>query len=80
VRIAAEEQRMAAQRDSAARLALDAARLAIKDGELLRAVAAAESAVRLSPSLSEAGEFLETARVALASDGSDDHGDEFAAE
>jgi tetratricopeptide (TPR) repeat protein len=79
-RIAAEEQRMTAQRDSAARLALDAAHLAFKDGELLRAVAAAESAVRLSPSLSEAGEFLETARVALASDGSDDPVDEFAAE
>jgi hypothetical protein len=43
-------------------------------------VAAAESAVRLSPSLSEAGEFLETARVALASDGSDDPVDEFATE
>jgi tetratricopeptide (TPR) repeat protein len=79
-RIAAEQQRMAAHRDSAARLALDAARLAIRDGELLRAVAAAENAVRLSPSLAEAGELLEIARVRLASDGSDDHFEEFAAE
>jgi serine/threonine protein kinase len=79
-RIAAEQQRMAAHRDSAARLALDAARLAIRDGELLRAVAAAENAVRLSPSLAEAGELLEIARVTLASDGSDDQFEEFAAE
>jgi tetratricopeptide (TPR) repeat protein len=79
-RIAAEQQRMAAHRDGAARLALDAARLAIRDGELLRAVAAAENAVRLSPSLAEAGELLEIARVTLASDGSDDQFEEFAAE
>jgi len=78
-RIAAEQQRMAAQRDSAARLALDAARAAIGDGELVRAVAAAENAVRLSPSLSEAGELLELARVTLASDGSDDQFEERAA-
>lgn len=78
-RIAAEQQRMAAQRDSAARLVLDAARVAIRDGELVRAVAAAENAVRLAPSLSEAGELLETARVRLASDGSDDDFEELAA-
>ena len=62
-RIAREQQRSAAQRDSAGHLALDAARVALRHGELLRAVAAAENAIRLSPSLSEAGEVLEIARA-----------------
>ena len=70
---------MASQRESAARLALEAARVAIGDGELLRAVAAAENAARLSPSLSEVGELLEIARIRLASDGSDEHFEEIAA-
>jgi tetratricopeptide (TPR) repeat protein len=78
-RIAEEQQRMAAQRDNAGRLALDAARVALQGGELLRAVAAAENAVRLSPSLSEARQLLEAARGALASDGSDDRFEELAA-
>jgi serine/threonine protein kinase len=64
--------RIAAQRDSAAYLAVEAARVALGHGELLRAVAAAENAVRLSPSLSEANELLELARATLASDGSED--------
>ena len=64
--------RIAAQRDDAARLALEAARVAFRDGELLRAAAAAENAVRLSPSLSEANELLELTRTTLASDGSDE--------
>jgi hypothetical protein len=64
--------RIAAQRDSAAYLALEAARRALKDGELLRAVAAAENAVRLSPSLSIANRLLELARATLASDAPDD--------
>jgi tetratricopeptide (TPR) repeat protein len=78
VRIAQEQQRMAAQRDNAGRLALEAARVALRDGELRRAVAAAENALRLSPSLSEASELLEIARGTLASNGSDDHFEEFA--
>jgi tetratricopeptide (TPR) repeat protein len=78
-RIAEEQQRMAAQRDSAGRLALEAARVAFREGELRRAVAAAENALRLSPSLSEASQILETARGTLASDGSDDHFEQFAA-
>ena len=76
-RIAREQQRSAAQRDSAGHLALDAARVALRHGELLRAVAAAENAIRLSPSLSEAGEVLEIARATLAADGSDDHFEEW---
>jgi hypothetical protein len=78
-RIAEAQQRMAAQRDAAGRLALEAARVALRGGELLRAVAAAENAVRFSPSLLEASELLEIARGMLASDGSDDHFEEFAA-
>jgi tetratricopeptide (TPR) repeat protein len=75
-RIAHEQQRTAAQRDSAGRFALEAARVSLRDGELLRAVRAAENAIRLSPLLTEAGEVLETARATLASDGSDDHFDD----
>jgi hypothetical protein len=78
-RIAEERQRMAAQRDDAGRHALEAARVALRGGELLRAIAAAENAVRLSPSLFEAGELLEIARGMLAADGSDDHFEELAA-
>jgi len=64
--------RIAAHRDGAAHLALEAARVAFRDGELLRAAAAAENAIRLSPSLPEANELLELTRTTLASDGSDD--------
>jgi eukaryotic-like serine/threonine-protein kinase len=63
--------RIAGQRDGAAHLALEAARVAFGDGDLLRAIAAAENAVRLSPSLSEASELLERTRATLASDASD---------
>ena len=78
-RIAEEQQRMAAQRDDAGRLALEAARVALRGGELLRAVAAAENAVRFSPALVEASELLKIARGMLASDGSDDHFEELTA-
>ena len=78
-RIAEEQRRMAAQRDEAGRLALEAARVALRGGELLRAVAAAENAVRLSPSLFEASELLEIALGMQASDGSDDHFEQLAA-
>jgi tetratricopeptide (TPR) repeat protein len=64
--------RIAAQRDGAAHLALEAARVAFRDGDLLRAMAAAANAVRLSPSLSEANELLELTRATLAADGPDD--------
>ena len=64
--------RIAAQRDSAAHLALETARAAFRDGDLLRAMAAADNALRLSPSQPEASELLERARATLASDGSDD--------
>ena len=79
-RIAEEQRRMAEQREDAGRLALAAARAALKGGELLRAVAAAENAVRLLPSLPEASELLEVALGTLASDGSDDRFEESAAE
>jgi tetratricopeptide (TPR) repeat protein len=78
-RIAEEQQRMAAQRDDAGRLALEAARVALRGGELLRAVAAAENAVRFSPALVEACELVKIARGMLASDGSDDHFEELTA-
>jgi tetratricopeptide (TPR) repeat protein len=78
-RIAEEQQRMAAQRDDAGRLALEAARVALRGGALLRAVAAAENAVRFSPALPEASELLKIARGMLASDGSDDHFEELTA-
>jgi serine/threonine protein kinase len=68
--------RIAVQRDGAAHLALEAARVAFRDGDLLRAMAAAENAVRLSPSLSEANELLERTRAALASDALDDRFEE----
>jgi serine/threonine protein kinase len=64
--------RTAAQRDSAALVALESARVLLQQGELLRAVAAAENAVRLSPRLSGANELLDLARATLASGGSDD--------
>ena len=70
-RIAQEQQRMAAQRNSVAHLALETTRILLGEGDLLRAVRVAENAVRLSPSLPEASELLETARAALAADGSD---------
>jgi len=68
--------RIAEQRDSAAQLALETARVAFRDGDLLRAMAAADNALRLSPSLPEANELLERARATLASDGSDDRFEE----
>lgn len=68
--------RIAEQRESAAQLALETARVAFRDGDLLRAMAAADNALRLSPSLPEANELLERARATLASDGSDDRFEE----
>jgi len=68
--------RIAEQRDSAAQLALETARVAFRDGDLLRAMAAADNALRLSPSLPEANELLERARATLASDESDDRFEE----
>ena len=68
--------RIAEQRDSAAQLALETARVAFRDGDLLRAMAAADNALRLAPSLPEANELLERARATLASDGSDDRFEE----
>ena len=68
--------RIAEQRESAAQLALETARVAFRDGDLLRAMAAADNALRLSPSLPEANELLERARATLASDESDDRFEE----
>jgi tetratricopeptide (TPR) repeat protein len=79
VRIAEEQQRMVAERDEAGRRALEAARVALRGGELLRAIAAAENAVRFSPALLEASTLLEAARAIVASDGSDHHFEELAA-
>ena len=68
--------RIAEQLESAAQLALETARVAFRDGDLLRAMAAADNALRLSPSLPEANELLERARATLASDESDDRFEE----
>ncbi len=66
-RIEKERLRIAAQLRSVANLALDAARKAFTQGDVPRAVAAAENAVRLFPSLAEATDFLKEAREALES-------------
>jgi hypothetical protein len=66
-RIEKERQRIAEQLRSVANVALEAARNAFTEGDVPRAVAAAENAVRLFPSLAEATEFLQEARGALES-------------
>lgn len=66
-RIERERQRITAQLRSAANVALDAARNALTQGDVLRAVAAAENAVGLFPSLAEATDLLKEAREALES-------------
>ena len=64
-RIEQERQRVAAQFRSAASVALDAARNAYAQGDVPRAVSAAENAIALFPSLAEAIAFLNQAREAL---------------
>ena len=66
-RIEKERQRIAEQLRSVANIALDSARDAFTEGDVPRAVAAAENAVRLFPSLAEATDFLKQAREALES-------------
>jgi len=64
-RIEQERQRVAAQFRNAANVALDAARSAFTQGDVPRAVSAAENAIALFPSLAEATDFLKQAREAL---------------
>jgi tetratricopeptide (TPR) repeat protein len=76
VRIDNERRRMDALRKSAAEFVVGAAQLAIARGDLVRAMSAAENAIRLYPSSVEAKELLDRARTTLAADGPDDaHGD-----